>query len=245
MVAFLNRTKGRKERRGERAEESYSSRLITARDPNSIATEAYRTLRTNLIYAQADEPPRVIVLTSPGPGEGKSTTCCNLGVMLTQAAKRTLIVDCDFRKPVVHKFFELRNLHGVVDVLVGERSLQEVWHEPIEGLKVVTVGPIPVHPAEVLGSQRFSEFLASVRREFDYVLLDASPVGLVSDPAIIATQGDGVLIVVDAQKTRKGAVRRSVRSLNSVGANVIGTVMNNVTLGKGSYYYYQDNYLYE
>jgi receptor protein-tyrosine kinase len=185
------------------------------------------------------------VITSPGPSEGKSTTCSNLGIVLTQAAKRTLIIDCDFRKPVVHKFFGMRNLHGIVDVLVGERSLQDVWHEPIEGLKVIPVGPIPLHPAEILGSRRFSELIAEVRTEFDYVLLDASPVGLVSDPAIIATQGDGVLLVLDAQKTRKGAVRQSVRSLNAVGANIIGTVMNNFRLAKGSYYYYQDYYIYK
>ena len=248
-MRFLGKTEDRKDRRGEsgreRAEGSQSERLVTVRQPSSVATEAYRTLRTNLIYAQADEPPRVIVVTSPGPGEGKSTTCCNLGVVMTQAGKRTLIIDCDFRKPVVHTFFELRNLHGIVDVLVGERSLQEVWHEPLEGLKAVTVGPLPLNPAEVLGSRRFSEFVAGVREDFDYVLLDASPVGLVSDPAIIATQGDGVLLVLDAQRTRKVAVRQSVRSLNAVGANIIGTVMNNVRLTKSAYHYYQDYYIYK
>jgi capsular exopolysaccharide synthesis family protein len=148
-----------------------------------------------------------------------------------------LILDCDFRKPVIHKFFGLRNMHGITDVLVGERPLQEVWNEPIEGLKVVPVGPIPPNPAEVLGSKRFSTFLANVREEFDCVLIDASPIGLVSDPVILATQADGVLLVLDAQNTRKASIRQAVRSLTAVGANVMGTVMNNVKVSKSDPYY--------
>jgi len=220
------------------AAEDYTARLVTLLDPTSVASEAYRTLRTNMLYAFVDNPPKVIVLTSPGPGEGKSTTCANLGVVLVQAAKNVLIIDCDLRKPVMHRFFGLRNLSGIVDVLVGERSLQEVWQEPVEGLKVVTVGSIPPNPAEILGARRFSELLASLREEFDYVLIDASPVGLVSDPAILATQGDGVLLIMDAQSTRKGALRQAVRSLNAVGADVLGTVMNNARVSKRGYYGY-------
>jgi capsular exopolysaccharide synthesis family protein len=186
----------------------------------------------------------IAVLTSPGPGEGKSTTCANLGVVLAQAAKSILVLDCDFRKPVIHKFFGLRNRHGLVDVLVGEYSLQEVWHEPMEGLKVVSVGAIPLNPAEILGSRRFSKLLAGVREEFDYVLIDASPIGPVSDPAILATQGDGVLLILDAQNTRKVAVRQAIRSLEAVGARVLGTVMNNAKITKSDYYYY-GAYTYE
>jgi capsular exopolysaccharide synthesis family protein len=224
-------------RKERKAEQDFSGRVVTILDPTGAASEAYRTLRTNLLYSLVDNPPKVIVLTSPGPGEGKSTTCANLGVVLAQAGKSVLILDCDLRKPVMHKFFSLRNLHGITDVLVGECSLQEVWAEPVEGLKIVPVGPIPLNPAEILGSRRFSEFLANTREEFDYVLVDASPVGLVSDPAILATQGDGVLLILDAQSTRKGLVRQAMRSLGAVGANVLGTVMNNVNVSKSSYYY--------
>jgi capsular exopolysaccharide synthesis family protein len=213
-------------------------RLVTVLDPTSAASEAYRTLRTNLLYALVDEPPKVIVLTSPGQREGKSTTCANLGAVLVQAGKDALILDCDFRKPVMHRFFGMRNLPGVVDVLIGERKLQEVWKEPVAGLKVVPAGPVPSNPTEILGTQRFSAFLGSIRERFDYVLVDAAPVGLVSDPAILATQGDGVLLVLDAQNTRKGSVRQAMRSLEAVGANVIGTVMNNVKASKGAYYDY-------
>jgi capsular exopolysaccharide synthesis family protein len=121
---------------------------------------------------------------------------------------------------------------------VGERKLQENWKEPMEGLKVVTVGPIPPNPTELLGTRRFSELLASLREEFDYVLIDAPPVGMVSDPAILATQGDGVLLVSDAQNTRKGSVRQAMRSLEAVGAPVLGTVMNNVEVPRGDNYHY-------
>ena len=230
-------------RAGREKTEDLAGRLVTVLDPTSAAAEAYRTLRTNLLYgAFVDEPAKVVVLTSPGPGEGKSTTCANLGVVLAQASKDTLILDCDFRKPVIHRFFGFRNLHGLVDVLVGERKLQESWKEPVKGLKVVPVGTIPPNPTELLGSRRVSELLASLREEFDYVLVDAPPVGPVSDPAILATQGDGVLLVSDAQNTRKGSVRQAMRSLEAVGANVFGTVMNNFKAPKGGYYHYGYTY---
>ena len=137
-----------------------------------------------------------------------------------------------------HRAFGERNITGIVDVLAGEYKLQEVWHEPVPGLKVVNVGPIPPNPAELLGSKRLSDLLANVRKEFDYILIDAPPVGLVSDPAILATQGDGVLLVFDAQNTRKVAVRQSMRALQAVGADVLGTVMNNVKASERSYYGY-------
>ena len=217
--------------------EDFTNRLVTLLDPISAAAEAYRTLRTNLLYALVDDPPKVIVLTSSVPQEGKSTTCANLGIVLSQAEQRTLILDCDLHKPTMHKFFEIPNLYGMVDVLAGQRSLQETWKEPVPGLNLVPTGPIPPNPNDLLGSRRFAELLTEVREDFDYVLVDAPPVGAVSDAALVAVRGDGILIVVDAQKTRKGALRQSTRSLKTVGANVLGAVMTNVKANKGDYYY--------
>lgn len=242
MLRFRRRSKLRRAQRKEDKSLDLSERLITTIAPTSAAAEAYRALRTNLFYAIVDHPPKVIVLTSPGPREGKSTTCVNLSVVLAQASKNTLLLDCDFRKPVVHKIFGLRNVYGLVDAVVGEHTLQEVWQEPLPGLKVVTAGPIPPNPAEILSSRRFADLLQRVRAEFDYVLVDAPPVELVSDSAILATLGDGALLVLDAQNTRKGAFRRSIRSLETVGANILGTVMNNVEKGADTYYY---SYAYE
>jgi receptor protein-tyrosine kinase len=230
-------------RLAHRETEELAGRLVTVLDPTSVAAEAYRTLRTNLLYsAFVDERAKVIVVTSHGPGEGKSTTCANLGVVLAQAGKNVLILDCDFRKPIIHRFFGLRNVVGVVDVLAGERKLQDVEAEPVKGLRVMPVGHIPPNPSELVGNPRFSELLASLREQFDYVLIDAPPVGLVSDPAILATQGDGVLLVSDAQNTRKGFVRQSMRSLEAVGARVLGTVMNNVKVSNTEYFYYEYAY---
>lgn len=215
-----------------------SGRLVTLQDPTGPGSEAYRSLRTSLIYAVVETPPKVILITSPGPKEGKSTTCANLGVVLAQAGKETLIMDCDLRQPNVHKIFGVRNLLGWVNVLHGEHKLSKVWAEVLPKLKVAPAGPLPSNPAELLSSGRFAELVNEARQLFDYVLIDSPPTALVSDPTIIATQADAVLLVLDSQVTRKGSVRRAVRGLEAVGANVLGTVMNNVErTSAGSYYY--------
>jgi capsular exopolysaccharide synthesis family protein len=146
-------------------------------------------------------------------------------------------MDCDFRKPGLPCLFGLPNLRGIVDVLAGEYNMQDVCQEPLANLRVVAVGPPPPDPAELAESERFVEFLRDARRYFDYVLLDASPIQSVSDPAIIGTQGDGVVLVFDAQHTRKVAVRQSIKSLEAIGANIIGTVMNNAGTSQTRYAY--------
>jgi capsular exopolysaccharide synthesis family protein len=209
---------------------SISKSLVTVLEPSSDAAEAYRYVRTNLLYNLAGMSSRVIVITSPDPAEGKSNVCANLGVVLAQARINTLVLDCDLRRPSMHKIFGLPNTLGLTDFLLREHKLEEVHQEPIPtlDLKVLTGGPQPPNPTEVLGSQRFSELLTDAREQFNYVLVDSSPTSLVSDVAILAAQADGVLLVLDAQKSRKGDVRETVRSLTAVGANIIGTVMNNV-----------------
>jgi capsular exopolysaccharide synthesis family protein len=221
----------------EQATANLSESLKTTASRDGAALEAYRTLRTNLLYARPDVPPKAIVVTSPGPKEGKTTICANLGVVLAQADKNVLILDCDLRKPAMHKMFGLQNLWGIVDVLIGEYSLQEIWQEPLPQLKVATVGCIPPNPPELLGSERFVELLDQTRQEFDYILLDVPPTQLVSDSMIAATQGDGVLLVIDAERTRKRDAWQSIRSLESVGTPVLGTVANNVKPSKGIYNY--------
>ena len=229
-MLFLKRKHGLKN--GDTEVDQLSERLVTITNPGGMAAEAYRTLRTSLLYTRVDTPPKVVAITSPGPRDGKSTVCANLGVVLAHADQRTLIMDSDLRNPVLHKIFELRNNFGVVDVLVGERSLQEVWHEPVAGLKVLTAGRIPPNPAELLSSKRYAAFVEATRAEFDYVLINTPPIEIASDSAIIASSSDGAVLVLDAQGTRKYAVQRSIHSLEAVGATVLGTVMNNV---KSSY----------
>lgn len=232
------RTQLRRRAQKDLASDDLSARLVTILDPYGAASEDYRSLRTSLMYALVDTPPKAIVVTSPGPGEGKTTTCANLAVALAQAGKRTLIIECDLRRPLMHKVFSLLNLYGMVNVLVGEKEMEEVSREALENLEVITSGPIPPNPAELLSSRRFAELLEQARQRYDYVLLDTPPTEMVSDSAVIASHSDGVLLVIDAQGTRKGSVRRAVHSLETVGANVLGTVMNNVSVSRSSHYYY-------
>lgn len=219
------------------------NRLVSISDPAGQAAEAYRTLRTSLLYSIVDRPPRVVVVTSPGQREGKSTTCANLAVSLAQAGKSVVLIDCDLRKPVVHGIFNLRNGKGLVDAMVGDKEIADLLHSPVGNLRVLTSGPVPPNPTELLGSRRFTILIEKLRKTFDYVLMDAPPVQLVSDPAIIAAQADGVILVFDAQSTRKLSARRSIRTLESVGAKVIGTVMNNVKASRdGTYGGYSYSY---
>jgi capsular exopolysaccharide synthesis family protein len=201
--------------------------LITLSSPGSAAWEAYRALRTNLLYPYADDPPAVIVVSSSRPREGKSTVCANLAVALAQAEKDVLLVDGVLWKPMVHKLFAIQNTRGLVSVLMKQCAIEDAWHEPVPKLKVLTAGPEPNDSTDLLGSERFTEFMHRARERFDYVLVDAPPVDLVSDTAMLAAHSDGVLLVIDAKKTRKSSVRQSVSSLEAIGVDVLGTVMTN------------------
>jgi capsular exopolysaccharide synthesis family protein len=215
----------------------FAEHLVMLQNSTSVAAEAYRTLRTNLLYGFGDNPPKTIVLTSAGPREGKSTTCANLGVVMAQAGKKTLIVDCDLRKPMMHKAFQLRNMWGLVDVLAGEYELQSVLQQATSNLFLLSAGPPLQDPAELLSSKSFATFLGRVREEFEYVFIDSTPVRLVADPAILASQCDGVLLVLDAQNSRKRFVRQSMRALEVVRAKVIGTVINRLQAERRHYGY--------
>jgi signal peptidase I len=208
--------------------DNLNQRLAAILEPAGRASEAYRSLGRKLVHSSAEKPPKVTVVTSPGRGEGKSVTCANLGVVLAQAGKSTLVVDCDFRKPMIHKVFGFHNLLGTVDVLDSLVWLHEVYVEAIPGLKVAPAGPTPPDPGGPFRSLRFTEFLARAREEFEYILINAPPTEEVSDLAALASRGDGVLLVLDAQKARRDSVQRSIRNLEMNGARVLGTVVNNV-----------------
>ena len=215
----------------------FSRHLVAALDPASPAAEAYRTLRASLLYAVVEAPPEAILITGPGSDEGKTTACANLGAVLAQADKKTLIIDGDLREPTLHSMFGMRNHTGVVDVLAGERDLSEVWEEPLPGLRVAPAGPVPPNPAELLSSGHFAALLNRARELFDYVLIDSPPAASVSDAIIIATQADAVLLVLDFRRTRKNVLSDAVRGLEAVGANILGTVVNNSRQTKPTYFY--------
>jgi capsular exopolysaccharide synthesis family protein len=200
--------------------------LVTLRDPDGAASEAYRIVRTNLVYAPAKLPPNVIVVTSANPGEGKTTATANLGVALAQAGKETLIVDGDLRRPSLHELFRTRNPEGLSSVLTGEREPREVWQQPIPGLKLLTAGRLASGPTELLGSRGLAEFLRQARTEFQYVLVDTPHVGQRSDSVLLAANADGVLLVLDPRRTPKRSLRRALHDLGGVGAEVLGLVVN-------------------
>jgi capsular exopolysaccharide synthesis family protein len=206
--------------------DALSGQLVTVFDPAGAASEAYRSLRTTLLYAVANTPPTVVLVTSPGLMDGKSTTCANLAVVLAQAGKETLVIDGDLHKPSVHKIFGVPNVNGMVDVLSGEYELSEMCTEPLPGLKILSAGPLPPNPAELLISGRLASLVGQARQLFDYVLIDSPPTEFVSDPMIIATQADAVMLVLDSEETSKVSMHRAVHDLEAVGANVLGSVIN-------------------
>lgn len=196
--------------------ENAQGRLDLISDPDGAVSEAYRALRTNLLHSFGNSPPGAIVLTSRASSHKYSSVCANLAVSFVHVNKRTLIVDCDLRRPLVHKVFGLRNVYGLTDVLAGSSSLQEVWREPLPGLGLLTAGAPRPGMVDLLESSGFDDLLASAREEFDIVLLDAPPLGEFSDAAILATKSDGALLSLDAGDPRKRPVRRAVHQLNTV-----------------------------
>ncbi|MEW8992876.1 CpsD/CapB family tyrosine-protein kinase [Clostridium sp.] len=212
--------------------------FIVEKDTKSIAAESYRTLRTNLQYSSFDEEYKVIVITSAEPGEGKSTTAGNLALSIAQGDKKVILIDCDLRKPSLHKKFEISNTVGLSDVIVGKESISVVGHRYSNNLTVLTSGKIPPNPSEMLGSKSMKALIDALKKVFDYVILDTPPVQAVTDAQILSTRADGTLLVIRAEKTKKDSVINSVNLLKKVNANIIGTILNGVDTKRSNYYYY-------
>lgn len=209
--------------------------------PKSITAEAYRALRTNLGFADLDQDIRSILISSPNPQEGKSTVTANLGIVLAQAGYKVIIVDCDLRKPMQHKIFSLDNRHGLTSHLVQQMPMADaVSMPPVENLTVLTSGPVPPNPAELLNSQRVWEFWPMLLEHFDYVLADSPPVLAVTDSSILAPQMDGVIIVTRYGMTRKDQVRQTRDQFTKANAHIIGVVLNQAKINASDqqYYYY-------
>ena len=207
---------------------SAETRLVTQADPKSVASEAYRALRTSIRFFGVDRALRVIQITSPSAGEGKTTTTANLAVALSQAGHQVVIVSCDLRRPRAHDFFGLSNRVGLTSVLVGvvplPAALQRVPGK--ERLAVLASGPLPPNPSELLSSVRTAEVLTALASQFDTVLVDCPPVLPVTDAAVLSARVDGTLLVVSARSTTRKELRRALDGLRQVGAPLIGTVLN-------------------
>jgi non-specific protein-tyrosine kinase len=214
--------------------------LITVSEPRSPISEAYRTLRTNLDFAALDEELKTIVVTSAGGGEGKSTTLANLAVVSAQRGRRVVLVDADMRRPTLHQLFGLDNQAGLTTMMMDDSALTAppLQDTGIEDLAVLTSGPLPPNPADLVGSRRIEDVIAMISQDADQVLFDTPPVVAVTDAALLATKVDGVLLIVGAGKTRREYVRTAVQRLEQINARLIGTVLTNVQMGAGLKGYY-------
>lgn len=212
--------------------------FIVEKEPKSIAAESYRTLRTNIQYSSFDKEYRVIVVTSSEPGEGKSTTAGNLALCMAQGDKKVILIDCDLRKPSLHKKFKISNLVGLSDVIIGKADLATAAHRYNKDLVLLTSGKIPPNPSEMLSSKTMGKLLESLKDTFDYIILDTPPVQAVTDSQILSTKSDGTILVVRAERTKKESVQNAINLLKKVNANIIGTVLNGIDVSRNKYYYY-------
>ncbi len=217
-----------------------SDLLVTISSPRSPISETYRTLRTNLQFVSLDKPLRTLLVTSPGPEEGKSTMLANLAVTLAQGEKRVILVDCDLRRPSLHKLFGLKHKKGLTTMMVDAEAMNDppLQETGVSGLQLLASGPLPPSPSDLLGSRRMDRVLEVLKERADIVLLDAPPVVAVSDAAVLATRVDGVLLVVSAGQTKRDSVQAAKAKLEKVNANLIGAVLMNVPLDASLQRYY-------
>ncbi len=223
-----------------------SAALVTQHSPKSPISEAFRTLRTNIHFADPDRKLCSLLITSAGPSEGKSTIVCNLALTMANIERKTLLIDCDLRKPNVHNFFEFDRDPGLTTVLSHEASWRDVLRRTgTDNLFVIPSGPIPPNPTEMLGSKQMKDLLAELSREFDMILFDSPPVLAVTDAAVLNSAVDATLLVVELGRSRASGVVRAIDLLEKVKANLLGIVTNNIFAGyKYDYGYYSYYYYY-
>lgn len=224
-----------------------SKDLHIHREPKSLIAECTRSIRTNLLFMSPDKPFRRMLVTSSGPQEGKSTTVINLAIAMAQSGSKVLIVDTDMRRPRLHKAFGVPNDVGVSSLVVGEGRIEDaIKTTDVPGVYVLPCGPVPPNPAELQHTRAFSELLEELSRRFDKVILDSPPVGAVADAVVLATQVDGVVVVLKAGLTNADVALRTVRTLRDVKANIYGGILNDVNLKHSKYgdYYYGYAYKY-
>jgi non-specific protein-tyrosine kinase len=226
-------------------DESSDNRLILAEGSRSALSEAYRVLRTNIQFVSVDNPLRTLLVTSANPAEGKSTTVANLSIVMAQAGKRVVLVDADLRLPALHRLFGLNNTIGLTNVLLSEDLAGAIVLQPtgVDGLSLLSSGPLPPNPSELLGSQRMARVIEYLKTQADIVLLDSPPAMSVTDPVVLAGLMDGVIAVVDAGRTRAGALLRLKELISATRTPLIGVVLNKL-LESSSGYYYRYYYYY-
>lgn len=219
-----------------------SESLVTLTNPRSPVSEAYRTLRTNLEFSSLDKPIKTIVVTSPGLGEGKSTTLANLAVTLAQAEREVILVDCDLRRPSQHEIFGLSNGVGLTTMVVDDGAMKDppLLDTGVAGLRLLPSGPLPPNPSELVGSRRMAEIIGVLGERSDIALFDAPPIVAVTDAAVLASRVDGVLLVIKAGATKRDHAQRANALLEKVNAHLLGVVLNNIKMDTSYSSYYTE-----
>ncbi len=223
------------------------SDLVVASAPRSIASESFRSVRTAILLSSADNPPRTIMVTSAKKSEGKTTLVSNLALTLAQASSKVIVIDADLRRPSLHTRFNIDpNNPGLVDYLTSLKPIEDVVHQTeVPTLHVISCGPLPPNPAELIGSKKMATLLSDLSEMYDYVLIDTPPVLPVTDAVMLSRSVDGVALVVRGQSTLTPLARDAVNRIKGAGANLLGVVLNDVNIKSGDYqYYYRDTYSY-
>jgi non-specific protein-tyrosine kinase len=201
--------------------------LVTLTDPRSPASEAYRSLRTNLSFYNLDKPLRTLVVTSPAAGAGKSTTVANLAVTMAQSGRRTILVDCDLRRPGLHELFGLSLEPGLTNLVLDEVPEPPLQKTSVDNLWLLSGGTKPPNPADMLGASRMDQLIAQLAERADFVLFDAPPVLAAADAAILGVKVDGVLLVIQAGKTRRDHSERARELLEKANVRIVGAALTN------------------
>ncbi len=222
--------------------EAINERLVCHLKAKSPIAEAYRTMRTNILFSAPENPKHVIMITSSGPKEGKSTSVSNLAITFSQMGTKTLLIDGDLRRPMVHKLFNIEKSVGLTNVLVGKTSLAETVRQidELPNLDILTCGIIPPNPSELLGSVKMKNLLSHARNEYGMIFIDTPPIIAVTDPSVLSPLVDGVVLVIRSGVTQREAVVRAIDQLRRVEAPMLGILLNDLRVGDmyGSYYYY-------
>ena len=228
-----------KKRKAHKKSANMVKGLVTMRYPKSIASEAYRTLRTNINFSSFDKKVQTLLITSSIPGEGKSTTAVNLGAAIANTGRKVLIVDADLRNPVQHKFFDFHNKKGLTSLMIDDKLelINVVRKTNVEDFFVLTSGPIPPNPAEILTSRKTRNFINGLTGIYDMVIIDSPPVIAVSDASILASYTDGVVLVVGSGLVGRDEARHARDQLQKVKANLLGVVLNKMPLNGSGYHY--------
>ena len=226
----------------EKRTEKYTKKYLIGDNPSSPIAETYRKIATNIEFSNVDDEIKTIMVTSTKQDEGKTTTICNLAMVMTELKKRILLIDLDLRKPSVHKMFKLSNKKGLTDILKNKDDYKTYLNNVYPGLDVLSSGMIPANPAEIINSKALKELLKEVSQVYDYIFLDTPPVIMISDPIAISMFSDAVILAVKHGDTERDLAKRAVESLKQVNANIIGAVLNDIPVSKQSNYYYYASY---